>query len=149
MTEILKTLIEHKGGEVYSVAPTATVTDAVTTMNAHRIGAVLVMEPGASSPTGIFTERDVLQRVINAGRDPDTVSVREVMTSSLVVVGPSTSVEEAMAVVTEKRCRHLPVVDGDQLVGLVSSGDLTRWMIRDQSIHIDHLVSYITDQYPR
>ncbi len=149
MTEILKNLIDQKGGEVYSVAPEATVADAVDTMNAHRIGAVLVMEQGAQWPAGIFTERDVLQRVINAGRDPHTVPVRDVMTGSLVVVRPNMSVEEAMAVVTEKRCRHLPVVDGDRLVGLVSAGDLTRWMIRDQSVQIDHLVSYITDQYPR
>ena len=149
MKESLKTLIEQKGGSVHSVTPTATVADAVDTMNAHRIGAVLVMEPEKQWPAGIFTERDVLQRVINAGRDPHSVPVREVMTTSLVVVRPETTVEEAMAVVSEKRCRHLPVVDGDRLVGLVSAGDLTHRMIQGQSIHIDHLVSYITDQYPR
>jgi CBS domain-containing protein len=115
-------------------------------MNRERIGAVLVHD--GERVVGIFTERDVLTRVIDQGRDPAATPVAEVMTSALITVGPATTVAEAMAVVTEKRCRHLPVMEGDRLVGLVSIGDLTRWLTRHQAWHIEDLVRYITGAYP-
>lgn len=142
----LAVLVERKGPAVHAVPPSATVLDAVRGMNREKIGALLVRD--GERVVGIFTERDVLTRVIDRGLDPAATRVAEVMTSSLVTVGPRTTVGEAMAVVTEKRCRHLPVMDGDRLLGLVSIGDLTRWVTHHQAWHIEDLVRYITGAYP-
>jgi CBS domain-containing protein len=97
---------------------------------------------------GIFTERDVLNRVVAAGRDPGATRVVEVMTAEVVTVGSGTRVDEAMAVITERRIRHLPVVDDGELKGLVSSGDLTRSVSRNQEGHIQDLMNFITGKYP-
>ena len=146
MQTTLRAVLEEKGRDVHAVAPESTVVEAVGIMNEHGIGAVLVREDDRTA--GIFTERDVLRRVVAAGRDPATVAVREVMTERVLCVQAGTTVEEAMAVVTETRCRHLPVVEGDRLVGLVSSGDLTRRVTRGQRFEIDRLVAYVTRRYP-
>ncbi len=142
----LSAVLQDKGHQVFSIGPTATVRDAVHEMNRNGVGALLVMD--GNDVAGIFTERDVLRRVLQEDRDPASTKVGDVMTRELVVVRPTTKVEEAMAVVTEKRCRHLPVLDGDRLVGVVSIGDLTRWVSRNQAIHIKDLVNYITGKYP-
>jgi CBS domain-containing protein len=142
----LMTLLQHKGQKVFTVRPQATVLDAVRAMNRERIGALLVTE--ADAVVGIFTERDVLCRVVDQGLAPESTSVSEVMTTQLVTVRGRTTVEEAMAVVTERRCRHLPVMDDDRLLGLVSIGDLTRWVSRHRAHRIQELVNYITDRYP-
>jgi CBS domain-containing protein len=147
MHHTLREIIEHKGTHVHSVAPSATVVEAVRRMNEERIGCLLVRDD--EQVVGIFTERDVLTRVVDRGLDPGAVRVSEVMTTDPVSVRPSLTVHEAMAVVTEKRCRHLPVLEEERLVGMVSIGDLTRWVVRDQAIHIQHLVDYITGRYPR
>ena len=146
MRDTLDAVLQHKGSTVQTVAPQSTVLEAVRKMNAERIGALLVCDN--ERPVGMFTERDVLCRVVDSGRDPHDTHVSEVMTTELVVVGPTTTVDEAMAVVTAKRCRHLPVVAGDRLVGLVSAGDLTRWVTRNQQHQIQDLVNYITGRYP-
>jgi CBS domain-containing protein len=143
----LEAVLASKGAAIHYVVPEAKVIDAVRTMNQERIGAVLVCVSGEM--VGIFTERDVLCRVVDQGRDPTATKVVEVMTSEVVTVRPTTFVEEAMAVITEKRLRHLPVVDDDGLLkGMVSAGDLTRWVSRKQKIHIMDLVNYITGKYP-
>lgn len=146
MQNTLADVIAVKGSTVHSVAPEATVLDAVRAMNAEKIGALLVRD--GEEVVGIFTERDVLCRVLDTERDPAATKVSEVMSTELVAVQPSTRVEEAMAVITEKRCRHLPVLDDGELVGLVSIGDLTRWVSRHQEGHIQDLVNYITRKYP-
>ena len=147
MKNTLEAVLASKGSEIHYVVPEAKVIDAVRTMNRERIGAVLVCVSGEM--VGIFTERDVLCRVVDEGRDPTATKVVEVMTSEVVAVRPTTLVEEAMAVITEKRLRHLPVVDTEGLLkGLVSSGDLTGWASRNQEIHITDLVNYITGRYP-
>jgi CBS domain-containing protein len=128
------------------VDPEDSVLDAVRKMNCEHVGAVLVCIDGRM--VGIFTERDVLCRVLDAGRDPGATSVADVMTSEVVTVGPKTDVRDAMAVITERRTRHLPVVDGDDLKGVVSIGDLTRWVSRSQEGHIQHLMNFITGKYP-
>ncbi len=146
MKETLRTLLENKGHAVHWVAPTSTVIDAVRKMNHERIGALLVMN--GEDLVGIFTERDVLCRIVDEGRSPDTTLVADVMTAEPVVVTATATVSEAMAIVSEKRCRHLPVVEDDRLVGLVSSGDLTHWVTRHQEFHIQDLVNFITCKYP-
>ncbi|MEJ2582059.1 MAG: CBS domain-containing protein, partial [Acidobacteriota bacterium] len=95
-----------------------------------------------------FTERDVLCRVVGEKRDPEATKVIDVMTSEIATVKSSTRIEEAMAVITEKRIRHLPVVDDGDLKGVVSSGDLTRSVSRNQEGHIQHLMDFITGKYP-
>lgn len=137
----VRSLLEQKGSTVESIGPEATVMDAVRLMNDRRLGCLLIMEN--ERPVGIFTERDVLNRVVAAGKDGETTPVREVMTRRLVTISPETTVEKAMVVVTEKRCRHLPVMDGDDLAGMISIGDLTRWIIRNQQDQIEDLVRYI------
>lgn len=146
MKDTLHTLLERKGHVVHSVAPEMSVLDAVRTMNQERIGAVLVLD--GPDLVGIFTERDVLTRIVDQARDPASTRVAEVMTSQPVVVTSTATVNEAMAIVSEKRCRHLPVVEEGRLIGLVSAGDLTHWVTRNQEFHIQDLVKYITRQYP-
>lgn len=146
MQDTLETVLAGKGSAIHYVVPEATVLDAIQKMNAERIGAVLVCVSGEL--VGIFTERDVLCRVIAEGRDPATTKVVEVMTSELVTVRSSTRVEEAMAVITDRRFRHLPVIDDGELKGIVSSGDLTRRVSRNQQGHIQDLMNFITGKYP-
>jgi len=146
MLNNLTAVLKNKGQTVHSVTPETPVVEAVKKMNQERIGALLVLDQDAL--VGIFTERDVLTRIVDEKRDPATTLVAQVMTDELVVVKPTTTVEEAMAVVTEKRCRHLPVMENQRLVGLVSSGDLTRWVTRNQEFQIKDLVNYITRKYP-
>ena len=146
MKTALGKLLEKKGSQVYVTSPLRTVLDAVKMMNEKKVGALLVVEGG--QPVGIFTERDALLRVLAEEADPSTTHVADVMTKSLAVVCPDTTVEQAMAVCTEKRCRHLPVMEGDEMLGVVSIGDLTHWLVRSQGHEIDSLVRYIAGQYP-
>ena len=137
----IRHVLDRKGRHVESIAPEATVSDAVALMNACKIGSVLVGD--LSSPLGIFSERDVLARVVAAGRNPKLTRVCDVMTRELVMIAPDVTVEEAMAIVTEHRCRHLPVVDGNRVCGLISAGDLTKWVVFSQRQTIADLHSYI------
>jgi CBS domain-containing protein len=146
MEHQIKAVLIHKGPEIYTISPESTVMDAVHKMNERKIGALLVVE--GNKPAGMFTERDILKRVVGSGKDPAATPVREVMSAEVVAVHPEATVEEAMAVMTERRCRHLPVLEGDEIVGLVSIGDLTRWVSRRQATHIKDLVAYITGSYP-
>jgi CBS domain-containing protein len=146
MQDTLETVLAGKGATIHFVVPEATVFDAVGKMNQERIGALLVCVSGEM--VGIFTERDVLCKVVAEGRDPATTRIVDVMTQEVVTVRSTTSVEEAMAVFTERRFRHLPVVDDGELKGLVSSGDLTRRMSRNQEGHIQDLMNFITGKYP-
>jgi len=139
----LDSVLAEKGRAVYTIPASATVLEAVAEMNLTGVGALLVRENG-SRIVGIFTERDVLKRVTAVCLDPVTTSVRSVMTPDVIAVPPSTTVGEAMALMTARRVRHLPVVDGDDLRGLVSIGDLTRWVVQRQQHEIGHLVAYIT-----
>ena len=141
MNDPLERLLESKTGGLETVEPQTSVMDAVARMNQRSIGSVLVME--GERLVGIFTERDVLTRVVPRQLDPNRTPVSEVMTRQLVTVSPSTTVQEAMMVVTDTRHRHLPVVQGGRVMAMVSTGDLTRWMVRDQQRTIDGLVDYV------
>lgn len=143
MNTSLNVLLSEKEPDIHTVTPDSSVADAVRDMNHAEIGALVVLE--GDRVVGIFTERDVLVRVVAADRDPVTTVVRDVMTRDPVSVTPEMPVRDAMVLVTEKRFRHLPVVRDGRLCGLVSSGDLTRWVVRDQRDEIEHLNAYITD----
>ena len=141
------TILEEKGSRaVHSVKPHVTVFEAVEKMASVKIGAVLVLDQGR--PVGIFSERDLLTRVILERRDPATTRVGDVMSEEIACVDLGTPTEEAMAIMTERRCRHLPVVDGESLVGLVSIGDLVRHTSQDQEFEIRMLTHYINGKYP-
>lgn len=141
MSDRMRNVLDTKGHHVETTAPATTVLDAIQQMNAKRIGALVVVEDGLT--IGIFTERDVLVRVVARGCDPSRTHVGEVMTTKLVTVDLDTTVAEAMRIVTDQRCRHLPVIDGGQLRGLISAGDLTKWLVRAQQRQIEDLHDYI------
>jgi CBS domain-containing protein len=141
MNEAVRHVLELKGSHVETVGPGETVLAAVEQMNERRIGALLVVDD--DRPIGMFTERDVLTRVVAKRLDPERVLVRQVMSRPLITIPAHFTVTEAMVVVTDRRCRHLPVIDGNQICGLVSSGDLTSWLVRDQQRAIDDLYDYM------
>lgn len=139
-------LLGDKGRQVYTTDQKSTVREAVRRMNEKGVGALLVVEEGR--PAGIFTERDVLRRVVDEGRNPDTVHVAEVMTRDILTVEPATTVEEVMATMTASRIRHLPVLENGELVGMISIGDITRWISVNQEAHIQRMTDYITGRAP-
>jgi CBS domain-containing protein len=135
-------LLEGKGTDVLRIDADATVFDAIRRMVDSNVGALLVTERGKVA--GIVTERDYLRRVTLEGRTAEETLVREIMTSPLVYVTPETSVEECMAVMTERRIRHLPVfADGRDLVGIVSIGDVVKFKSAEQDFQIKFLTEYI------
>jgi CBS domain-containing protein len=144
--DTVKLLLDEKGRDVYSVRPDATVRELANLMNDKRVGAVLIRDEETTK--GIVSERDLVTRVLLAGKDPDATRADEIMTRDLVVVTPSTPIREAMAVMTERRCRHLPVLEEGRLEGIVSIGDTTRWDSRDQEFKIRKLHDYVTRKYP-
>ncbi len=145
MNQRIGDILRRKGEDVYSVGPLATVIDAVNAMNDHRVGSVLVLEDGY--PVGIFSERDVLVRVVAAHRDPRQTLVRDVMTTRLHTAALDDNVLEVMKLMTDRRCRHIPVMDGDTLVGLISIGDLTKALQHNLRQEVRELSNYIGGPY--
>lgn len=138
----LMNLISGKGSAVFSIAPGASVLDAVGEMDAKRVGALLVME--GAHLEGIVSERDVARKVILGGKDASTLPVREIMTARVTCGRPDLSIDEAMAIMTDKRIRHLPIAEDNRVVGVISIGDLVKAMIEEQKFTIAQLESYIT-----
>jgi CBS domain-containing protein len=123
---------------IHSVAPDTPVSECVRTMTAENIGALIVMD--GERLTGIFTERDALNKVLAAGLDPVRTKISEVMTRDPYCIPPATTVGEAMELVTKRRIRHLPVVENGKVLAVVSSGDLTHWLVKDQMGEVQELV---------
>jgi CBS domain-containing protein len=145
MTNV-RDVLQLKGPQVLTTSPDATIHLAVDEMCRFRVGSLLVLE--ADAPVGILSERDVMTRVILERLDPATTIVANAMTRDVVCIGIDSSVEEAMAVMTERRCRHLPVVVDEKVAGLVSIGDLVRWVSRDREYEIRMLREYLEGKYP-
>ena len=139
-------VLKEKASSVFSIGADATVASAVAEMNRHRIGSVMVKE--GSDYAGIFTERDVLTRIVSAGRDPRSTPVSEVMTRDYRRITSDTSVEDAMQMMTDYRVRHLPVFDEGQLLGLLSIGDVTRWLLKVNEMEAENLRKYVFSEYP-
>jgi CBS domain-containing protein len=136
-------ILDQKGHNVLRIEAGASVYEAVQRMVEANVGSLLVTEEGEI--TGIVTERDYLRRVAVQGRDERTTPVREIMTRELVYVGPEASVDECMAVMTERRIRHLPVLgDARAVLGIVSIGDLVKFQSNEQSVQIQFLTEYIS-----
>lgn len=139
-------ILAVKGGKVYSISPDASAFDAVSAMLNAGVGSLIVLEAGGIA--GIFTERDYLRRVTLHGLDPKTVRVRDVMTSRVIYVDSNKSVQDCMSIMTQQRIRHIPVVDDGKLTGMISIGDLVKFMSKEQAVEIRFLTEYITGRPP-
>lgn len=141
MNTPISAILERKGPAVHAVSSTYTIAQAVDEMNRHRIGSIVVLE--GNRLAGIFTERDVLRRVVGAGIDPTIIRVADVMTTQLITITPDTTIEETMHIFAEKRCRHLPVLVNGNMIGLISIGDISRWIADAHRAEAEHLKNYI------
>jgi CBS domain-containing protein len=146
LREPVARILQHKGTQVHSIAPDATVYEALEKMAEHDVGALVVLDGATLS--GVISERDYARKVILRDRSSKEMKVHEIMSSPAVTVSLGTTIDGCMARMTDTRCRHLPVVDGESVVGLVSIGDLVNWMIRAQDLTIHQLEDYISGRYP-
>lgn len=138
----VRKLLQAKGSTVWSIPPDASVFEAIRTMAEKHVGALVVMQEG--KPVGILSERDYLTKVILKDRSSKSTQVREIMTSKLVCIRPESTIEECMAVMTERQIRHLPVLEKDTVVGMVSMRDVVREVISEKEFIINQLEKYIT-----
>lgn len=141
MTRTVRRLLTEKGRSIFWVAPAASVYTAIEQMATRSVGALLVMD--GERLRGVVSERDYARRVILQGRSSRETRVEEVMTSDVICIDPERSVEECMALMTEKRIRHLPVLEDGQVIGVISIGDVVRAALDDRDFHIQQLESYI------
>ena len=144
MKKVAQILRSKADPTVHTVVPTASVFDALKLMAEKNIGALLIME--GETIVGMLSERDYARKIVLMGRSSKETSVRDVMTCPVMYVGPQQSTEECMALMTEKRLRHLPVLDGGKLIGLISIGDLVKDIISEQNFVIEQLQCYISGQ---
>jgi CBS domain-containing protein len=138
----LSEILEEKGRNVLEIDADESVFEAVRRMVEANVGSLLVTDAGEI--TGIVTERDYLRRVTLEGRTDKETAVREIMTSPLIVVTPETPIDECMALMTDRRIRHVPVVEGGEVVGMISIGDLVKFISKQQRFEIQYLTDYIT-----
>jgi CBS domain-containing protein len=141
MRTTVRDLIRQKGSLVFSVSPDSTVLEALQQLAARNVGAVLVME--GQRLVGILSERDYAREVVLRGKASKDTPVREIMTTTVVCIRPEQTIEECMALMTDKRFRHLPVVADEQLLGVLSIGDVVKALLDQQRFHIEQLESYI------
>lgn len=141
----VRDVLNSKGNVVYTIAPTASVQQAVQVMKDHGVGSVVVKE--GQDIHGLVTEREIVLRVVREAQDPSRTVVAGAMMAPVPTISPDTTVGEAMALMTDRRTRHLPVVEDGRLVGLVSIGDLTLWITRHLEAEVHDLESFITGAY--
>ncbi len=138
----VREILENKGNQIISIGPEATVLEAADLMNQERIGSVVVFD-SVKGVVGIFSERDVMRRVVVTRKAPDATRVKEVMSSPVTICHPETTLKECQAIMTTKRIRHLPVVDNGELVGMISTGDIMAKENDAQQTTIEYLHEYI------
>ena len=138
-------ILNQKSGDIFSISPEATVFEAIELMDNKNVGALLVME--ADRLIGMISERDYTRKVMLRGKRSRETKVAEIMSANLTVTHPHEPVEKCLHLMTDKRIRHLPVLDGDKVVGIISIGDLVKWVISCQSAAIAHLENYIHGGY--
>ena len=145
-TGTISSILNGKDVTVWSISPETTVFEAIQLMADKNVGALPVVE--AQRLVGIFSERDYTRKVILRGKSSRETSVREVLSANVISVTPNETLDAAMRKMTEFRVRHLPVMEGELIIGIVSIGDLVKWIISAQTATIDHLEGYITGRYP-
>jgi CBS domain-containing protein len=138
-------ILGQKGGQIFSLSPDATVFEAIEMMAAGNVGALLVMD--GERLVGMISERDYTRRVFLRGKRSRETKVAEIMSTDLIVTHPQEGVEKCLRLMTDKHIRHLPVLDSEKVVGVISIGDLVKWVISCQSATIAHLESYISGGY--
>jgi CBS domain-containing protein len=135
-------ILRRKGTDVLKIEASATVFDAIKKIVEHNVGSILVTRGG--DVIGIMTERDYLRKIAILGRTSHDTLVEQIMTTPLVYITPETTIEESMAIMTDRRIRHLPVVENDEVIGVVSIGDLVKFQTQEQSFQIKYLTEYIS-----
>ena len=146
MTTRVADILRHKGNRVVTTSPTTTVYDAIAKMVEHNVGSILITD--GDKLAGIFTERDYLRRIILQGRTSKSTRIEEVMTADVIRAAPQATLKECMGAMTERRCRHLPVVDDGKLIGIISLGDCVKALLNKAEARVQNLTEYITGQYP-
>ncbi len=144
LNEPVTTVLKNKNGRICCIASSDSVYEAIAEMAREGVGALLVIAGGKLE--GIVSERDYARKVILLGRSSKTTTVGEVMSAPVIVVSPQATVGECMEIISQHRIRHLPVLDGDRVMGVISIGDLVNWILEEQSDHIRHLEAYIRTQ---
>lgn len=138
-------ILGQKTGEIFSISPDQTVFEAIQLLDQKNVGALLVMQGGKL--VGMFSERDYTRKVVLHGKRSRETKVSEIMSTDLKLTYPGEGVEACLRLMTDKRIRHLPVMDGDKVIGIISIGDLVKWVIATQSAAIAHLENYISGGY--
>ena len=146
LLDAVESILKHKGSQVYFITPEVTVYEALEQMADKDIGALVVMD--GNDLVGLVSERDYARKVFLQGRSSREMKVHEIMSSPAITVNPRTTVDECMRRITDERCRHLTVVEGGRVVGVVSIGDLVNWIITAQDLTINQLQDYICGKYP-
>jgi CBS domain-containing protein len=146
LVDSVRLVLKQKGQDIWYVSPDACVYDAIEIMAEKYVGALLVVSEG--NLVGVVSERDYARKVILQGKSSKQTQVKEIMTSPAIFVTPEHTVEDSMRIMTDKHIRHLPVVEDGKIMGVVSIGDLVKWMISAQQQTISQLHNYITSSYP-
>jgi CBS domain-containing protein len=146
LVDTVRSVLKHKGQNVWHVSPEECVYDAIEMMADKHVGALMVVSDGKL--VGVVSERDYARKVILQGKSSKRTQVKEIMTSPAIIMTPEQTVEDGMRIMTEKHIRHLPIVEDGILLGVVSIGDLVKWMISAQQHTISQLHNYIASQYP-
>ena len=138
----IQTLLKKKGHDVWHIAPDASVYDAIHLMAEKAVGALIVMD--GSKLAGVISERDYARKIILEGRSSENTKISEVMSAEVITATPDSRIEECMAIMTEHRVRHLPVLEGDEVIGVISLGDLVKYIIAEQRFVIEQMERYIS-----
>jgi len=146
LVDTVRLVLKHKDQNVWHISPEASVYNAIEIMADKHVGALLVISEGKL--VGVVSERDYARKVILQGKSSKETKAKEIMTSPAIFVTPEETVQDCMKIMTSNHIRHLPVVEGEQILGVVSIGDLVKWMISAQEETISHLHSYISSKYP-